>query len=87
MALPVRFKGKPVTVTVEGQYVSYSNSWSFYHARTVLHDDKGEAIFQQLGDPLCGLPFVKQTCSMRSGHIELADIGKNVYGEETTMGS
>ena len=87
VALPTRFKGKPVTVTVEGQYVSYLKEWSFYHARTVLHDDKGNAIFQQLGDPLCGLPFVKQMCSMRSGHIELADIGMNVYGEKATMGN
>ena len=87
VALPARFKGKPVTVTVEGQYVSYSAAWSFYHAITVLHDDKGDAIFQNLGDPLCGLPFVKQMCSMRSGHIELVDIGMNVYGEEPTMGS
>ena len=87
VALPARFKGKPVTVTVEGQYVSYSTAWSFYHARTVLHDDKGNAIFQQLGDPVCGLPFVKQMCSMRSGHIELADIGMNVYGEKATRGN
>lgn len=87
VALPARFKGKPVTVTVEGQYVSYSRVFSFYHARTVLHDDKGNAIFQKLGDPLCGLPFVKQMCSMRSGHIELADIGMNVYGEKPTMGN
>lgn len=87
VALPARFKGKPVTVTVEGQYVSYSTAWSFYHARTVLHDDKGNAIFSQLGDPVCGLPFVKQMCSMRSGHIELADIGMNVYGEKATVGN
>lgn len=87
VALPARFKGKPVTVTVEGQYVSYSTNWSFYHARTVLHDDKGNAIFPLLGDAVCGLPFVKQTCSMRSGHIELADIGMNVYGENATMGN
>ena len=87
VALPARFKGKPVTVTVEGQYVSYSTAWSFYHARTVLHDDKGNAIFPQLGDSVCGLPFVKQMCSMRSGHIELADIGMNVYGEKATMGN
>lgn len=86
VALPARFKGKPVTVTVEGQYVSYSTDWSFYHARTVLHDDKGKAIFPLLGDAVCGLPFVKQMCSMRSGHIELTDIGLNVYGEEVTMG-
>lgn len=86
VALPARFKGKPVTVTVEGQYVSYSSDWSFYHARTVLHNDKGEAIFPKLGDSVCGLPFVKQMCSMRSGHIELTDIGVNVYGEEVTMG-
>ena len=85
VALPARFKGKPVTVTVEGQYVSYSTDWHFYHARTVLHDDKGNAIFSQLGDALCGLPFVKQMCSMRSGHIELADIGVNVYGESTEL--
>lgn len=87
VALPARFKGKPVTVTVEGQYVSYSTDWSFYHARTVLHDDKGEAIFPLLGDAVCGLPFVKQMCSMRSGHIELTDIGVNVYGENVTMGN
>lgn len=86
VALPARFKGKPVTVTVEGQYVSYSTDWSFYHARTVLHDDKGEAIFPLLGDAVCGLPFVKQMCSMRSGHIELTDIGLNVYGEKVTLG-
>lgn len=85
VALPARFKGKPVTVTVEGQYVSYSTDWSFYHARTVLHDDKGEAIFPLLGDAVCGLPFVKQMCSMRSGHIELTDIGVNVYGESTEL--
>lgn len=87
VALPARFKGKPVTVTVEGQYVSYSKDWSFYHVRTVLHDDKGEAIFPLLGDSVCGLPFVKQMCSMRSGHIELTDIGLNVYGEDVTMGN
>ena len=87
VALPARFKGKPVTVTVEGQYVSYSTDWSFYHARTVLHDDKGKAIFPLLGDAVCGLPFVKQMCSMRSGHIELTDIGVNVYGENVTMGN
>lgn len=87
VALPARFKGKPVTVTVEGQYVNYSMGWSFYHARTVLLDDKGYYIFSLLGDSLCGLPFVKQVCSMRSGHIELTDIGVNVYGEEVTMGS
>lgn len=86
VALPARFKGKPVTVTVEGQYVSYSTGWSFYHARTVLLDDKGKAIFPLLGDAVCGLPFVKQMCSMRSGHIELTDIGVNVYGEEVTLG-
>ena len=87
VALPARFKGKPVTVTVEGQYVRYSTDWCFYHARTVLHDDKGNAIFPLLGDALCGLPFVKQTCSMRSGHIELTDIGVNVYGEDVALGS
>ena len=85
VALPARFKGKPVTVTVEGQYVSYSTNWHLYHARTVLHDDKGEAIFPLLGDAVCGLPFVKQMCSMRSGHIELTDIGVNVYGESTEL--
>ena len=86
VALPARFKGKPVTVTVEGQYVSYSTDWSFYHARTVLDDDKGNAIFQQLADGLCGLPFVKQMCSMRSGHIEQVDIGMNMYGEKASLG-
>ena len=87
VALPMRFKGKPVTVTVEGQYVSYDSSWSFFRARSVLIDDMRNPIFQKLGDETCGLPFVKQICSMRSGHIELADIGFNLYNEPVTMGN
>lgn len=87
IALPARFKGKPVTITVEGQFVSYDNSWSFYHARTALLDQNGEFIFKQLGDPVCGLPFVKQMASMRAGHIMLVDIGANLYGEGVALES
>lgn len=87
IALPARFKGKPVTITVEGQFVSYDNSWSFYHARTALLDQNGKFIFEQLGDQFCGLPFVKQMASMRSGHIMLVDVGANLYGEGTALES
>lgn len=86
VALPTRFKGKPVTVTVEGQYVSYGTTWSFFRARRVLVDHNGSCIFSPLGDENCGLPFVKQICSMRSGHVELADIGINLYGETVSLG-
>lgn len=87
VALPTRFKGKPVTVTVEGQYVSYNSSFSFFNARRVLIDDMGRPIFFPLGDEKCGLPFVKQICSMRSGHLELIDIGVSLYGEEVSLGN
>lgn len=87
IALPARFKGKPVTITVEGQFVSYDNSWSFYSARTALFDKNGKFVFDNLADENCGLPFVKQMASMRSGHIELVDIGFHLYGEGVTIGT
>lgn len=87
IALPDRYKGRPLTVTVEGQYVSFSSEWSFYNARQVLLDAKGNTIFGKASDEVCGLPFVKQMCSMRSGHAECVDIGVNLYGETITMGA
>lgn len=87
VALPTRFKGKPITVTVEGQYVSYNSSWNFFRAQRVLSYNMGYPIFSPIGDENCGLPFVKQICSMRSGHVELADIGVNLYGEDISLGS
>ena len=87
VALPTGFKGKPVTVTVEGQYVSYTSEWNFFSARRVLIDDMRNQIFPPFGDENCGLPFVKQICSMRSGHLELVDIGVNLYGEDVSLGS
>lgn len=87
IALPDRYKGRPLTVTVEGQYVSFSSQWSFYNARQVLLDAKGNTIFGQMYDEVCGLPFVKQMCSMRSGHAECVDIGANLYGETISMGT
>lgn len=84
--IPERYKGKAVTITVEGQYTNRKNIWSNYGARTLVCDDKGNAIFEGMGDDQCGLPFVKQIWSGRSGHQEFVDIGTTFYNEGLTAG-
>ena len=84
--IPERYKGKAVTITVEGQYTNRKNTWSNYGARTLVCDDKGNAIFEGMGDDQCGLPFVKQIWSGRSGHQEFVDIGTTFYNEGLTAG-
>lgn len=85
--IPERYKGKAVTITVEGQYTNRKNTWSNYGARTLVCDDKGNAIFEGMGDDQCGLPFVKQIWSGRSGHQEFVDIGTTFYNEGLTAGA
>ena len=84
--IPERYKGKAVTITVEGQYTNRRNTWSNYGVRTLVCDDKGNAIFDGMGDDQCGLPFVKQIWSGRSGHQEFVDIGTTFYNEGLTAG-
>lgn len=84
--IPERYKGKAVTITVEGQYTNRRNTWSNYGVRTLVCDDKGDTIFDGMGDDQCGLPFVKQIWSGRSGHQEFVDIGTTFYNEGLTTG-
>lgn len=85
--IPDRYKGKAVTITVEGQYTNRRNNWSEYGARTIICKDNDGVIFEGLGDDQCGLPFVKQIWSGRSGHQEFVDIGTTFYNEGITAGA
>lgn len=85
--IPDRYKGKAVTITVEGQYTNRKNNWSEYGARTIICKDNDAVIFEGMGDDQCGLPFVKQIWSGRSGHQEFVDIGTTFYNEVITAGA
>lgn len=84
--LPDRYKGRPLTICVEGQYMTFDNNWNFYNPRHALLDKDGKTIFGQFGDEICGLPFVKMIYSARSGHHEFVDVGTSLYGEGVTLG-
>lgn len=84
--IPDRYKGKAITITVEGQYTNRGASWSYYGARALVCDANGSTIYDSLGDDPCGLPFVKQIWSGRSGHQEFIDVGSTCYNEGLTAG-
>lgn len=84
--IPDRYKGKAITITVEGQYTNRNASWSYYGARALVCDANGSTIYDALGDDPCGLPFVKQIWSGRSGHQEFIDVGSTCYNEGLTAG-
>lgn len=87
IALPDRYKGRPITITVEGQYVNYTQIWAEYDVAESLRDAKGHRVYGALDGEIGGVPYVKHMCSLRSGHKEMVDIGINLYGEELSIGA
>lgn len=85
-ALPDRYKGKPVTITVEGQYMSYNRSWATYDVTISLLGENGRRIFDAIDGETTAVPFVKHMCSLMAGHMEKVDIGFNLYGEKVPIG-
>ncbi len=85
-ALPDRYKGKPVTITVEGQYMSYDRSWATYDVTISLLGENGRRIYDAIDGEVTAVPFVKHMCSLMAGHMEKVDIGFNLYGENVPIG-
>lgn len=85
-ALPDRYKGKPVTITVEGQYMSYNRSWATYDVTISLLGENGRRIYDAIDGETTAVPFVKHMCSLMAGHMEKVDIGFNLYGEKVSIG-
>lgn len=85
-ALPDRYKGKPVTITVEGQYMSYNRSWATYDVTISLLGENGRRIYDAIDGETTAVPFVKHMCSLMAGHMEKVDIGFNLYGEKVPIG-
>lgn len=89
--IPDRFKGKALSIRLQGQgFVYSSGSFCLANVSNILRKNdtyKTQVVKGFGGNQVCGVPFLDLEYSVRAGQQSYIDYGVNLWGEVPSIGS